>query len=94
MFFYTSEFLFTTRVTRLGDFSPTGPLFPLGSLLENYRSSQNSGLFLSTVEIMHKILQKMGGILGDIFQKNSSGQPGVDVMITIFCDFYPFSAKK
>jgi hypothetical protein len=21
-------------------------------------------------------------------------RPGVDVMITIFCDFYPFSAKK
>jgi hypothetical protein len=21
-------------------------------------------------------------------------QPGVDVMITIFCDFYPFLAKK
>jgi hypothetical protein len=25
---------------------------------------------------------------------DSSGHPGVDVMITIFCDFYPFSAKK
>jgi hypothetical protein len=35
----------------------------------------------------------LGYILGDFFT-NSSGHPGVDVMITIFRNFYPFSAKK
>jgi hypothetical protein len=36
----------------------------------------------------------LGFILADIFCTNSSGHPGVDVMITIFCDFCQFSAKK
>jgi hypothetical protein len=38
----------------------------------------------------------MGGLgtFWAIFFTNSSGHPGVDVMIKIFCDFSQFSAKK
>jgi hypothetical protein len=28
------------------------------------------------------------------FFLSAKGRPGVDVMITLFCDFYQFSAKK
>jgi hypothetical protein len=43
---------------------------------------------------MHKLLTKnaMGYILCDFF--TNSGHPGVDVMITVFCDFRQFPAKK
>jgi hypothetical protein len=41
------------------------------------------------------ILKKNGfwPFLGDFFS-NSSGHPGVDVMITIFCDFRQFFRRK
>jgi hypothetical protein len=34
------------------------------------------------------------GLRFGLFFANLSGRPGVDVMITIFCDFRQFSAKK
>jgi hypothetical protein len=39
---------------------------------------------------VHLVTLVMGCILGGFLQKSS----GVDVMITIFCDFRPFSAKN
>jgi hypothetical protein len=46
-------------------------------------------LLYSTVMLTF-IKNKLGYILGDFFPNSS----GVDVMITIFCDFRPFSTKK
>jgi hypothetical protein len=39
-------------------------------------------------------LYPFGTLLPGIIYQEKSGNPGVDVMITIFCDFWQFSAKK
>jgi hypothetical protein len=62
--------------------------------------------FFSKTNVMIKFLQKLAVVLGKkatifspifsakIFQKIIASVPGVDVMITILCDFCQFSAKK
>jgi hypothetical protein len=41
----------TVRVTKLGEFSPIGPFFTLGSFSENYRNTQKIRLLFSSVLI-------------------------------------------
>jgi hypothetical protein len=79
------------RVTRLGEFSPIGLFWAAFSKL-----TKEAKIFGVSVSTAHKsyvlVLTKngVGYILSDFFTNPS----GVDVMITIFCDFSQFSAKK
>jgi hypothetical protein len=47
------------RVTRLGEFSPIGLLFSLGSLLKITEVAQHSGLLFSSFQFIYKFWQKM-----------------------------------
>jgi hypothetical protein len=49
------------RVTRLGEFSPTGRLFSMGSFFENYKSSPNLGATFSTEKVEHYFFKKWVG---------------------------------
>jgi hypothetical protein len=80
------------RVTRLAEFSPIGPLFSLGSFLKNTEVAQVFGLLFPAVKKYVLIFpyNGLGYTMSDFFSNLS----GVDVMITIFCDFCQFSAKQ
>jgi hypothetical protein len=54
--------------------------------------AQSVGLLFSTASLNFD--KKSFGLHFGQFFTNSSGHPGVDVMITIFGDFCLFSAKK
>jgi hypothetical protein len=71
--------VFETRVTRLGNFSPTGYFFPLGIFLKITKVAPYFGLLFSTENVVYYILQKNGldFILGDFFA-STSGHPGRD----------------
>jgi hypothetical protein len=83
----------------LGEFSPNAWLFPSGTYLKitdsdstNYKSSPHLWATLSNRLILCINFDKNGlDYISDDFFINSSG---VDVMITIFCIFCQFSAKK
>jgi hypothetical protein len=66
-------------VTRLGEFSPIGRLFPSGSFFENYRNSTNNWATFFRYESCVLIFTRngMGYILGDFFT-NVSGHPVPD----------------
>jgi hypothetical protein len=61
--------LLTGSATRLGEFSPTGWVFTLGSFLENFKSRQKN---LAT--FYHRKKLSLGYILGDSLT-NASGHP-------------------
>jgi hypothetical protein len=88
-----------TRVTRLGEFSPKVWLLTLGSGLKITKAANFYGVLFPMVPVIINLTKNgLGYILGDFFT-NSSGHPachcaGTGVMITIFCDFWQFSAKK
>jgi hypothetical protein len=50
------------RVTRLGEFSPIGRLFSLGSLLKITEVAQHSGLLFSSFQFLYKFRQKMAWV--------------------------------
>jgi hypothetical protein len=66
----------TTRVTRLGEFSPIGRLFSLGSSSKNCRSSQIfwATIFCGKNYLLALTTTGLGYILGYFF-KNASGHP-------------------
>jgi hypothetical protein len=72
----------------MGEFLPTVSLFTWG-LFTLQKWPKFLGLLFRGYVCNYDI-NVFGYILGDFFANTS----GVDVMITIFCDFYPFSAKK
>jgi hypothetical protein len=69
-------------------------LFTLGSYLKITEVVHVFGNLIPRLNLcINQDYNGLGYILGDFFAK-SSGQPGVDVMITVFCDFRQFSAQK
>jgi hypothetical protein len=75
----TSIFLFllsytTTRVTRLGEFSPVGRLITLVIFVKMTEIAQIIGLHFSTVKVAYWFSQKNGFIVGYFFT-NASGHP-------------------
>jgi hypothetical protein len=74
-------------VARLGEFLPFGRLFTLGTFLNLASRKHFLASFLNCIHFD----KKMVGLYFVCFYRNSSG---VDVMITIFCDFCQFSDEK
>jgi hypothetical protein len=60
----------------LGEFSPSGRLFPLGNAFKNYRNNPNEKLLFSTAKFVLNLFYKngLGYILGVVFT-NSSDRP-------------------
>jgi hypothetical protein len=78
------------RIFRLlGDFFAYWAIFIFFQLIENYKRSANSWAVF-----FHCIGKKLIGLHFGRILTNSSGHPGVTVMITILCDFCQFSAKN
>jgi hypothetical protein len=73
------------RVTRLGEFSPIGWLFSLGSLSKITELAQILGQLFSNVPVMYLFWQQMG--LGD-FSTNFSGHPVYEAKKTAFNRFF------
>jgi hypothetical protein len=69
-----------TSVTRLGEFSPTGRLFPFGGFIENHRNGPNFVLLFYTVKVIYFL------IFGSFFT-NSSGHPVANVVNYLFLEF-------
>jgi hypothetical protein len=66
------------------NFRPMGVFFTLGSFIKITEGAQNVGLRFRKFRLcINSDKKKLVGL-----------HPGVDVMITIFCDFSQFSAKK
>jgi hypothetical protein len=70
----------------------------LGSLGQFFKTDISSPKFWATVfqsiDYVLILTKKMVRRFWERFFTNSLGHPGTDVMITIFCDFCQFSAKK
>jgi hypothetical protein len=77
------------------NFRPFMWFFTLGSFFGNSEVAKKCRLLSSSVIVASSRFTKnwLCYILGDLLT-NSSGHPGVDVMITIFCNFRQFLAKK
>jgi hypothetical protein len=66
-----------TRVTRLGEFSPIGRLFTLGSVMKITEVAKHFGLLIKTETVMYSFDKKwVGQHFGLLFFSNSSGHPG------------------
>jgi hypothetical protein len=68
---HAQKISFGSRVTRLGEFSPIGRLFTLGSFVENYRRMLKflATFFLSKRHVLILTKNALGYILGDFFHK-------------------------
>jgi hypothetical protein len=84
----------TFWVVHLSKVSPAvSRYFVILSLVNFVKLKWKSQAFGPLEKWCYWIWQNMGYSLGE-FLKKASGHPGVHVMITIFCDFLQFSAKK
>jgi hypothetical protein len=82
----------TKQGDQIGRIKPFWRLFTFRKFFKTYRKSPNSWDTFSLVKAKNLLWQKWYGLhFGRFFSANSSG---TDVMITIFCDFRLFSAKK
>jgi hypothetical protein len=63
-----------SRVTRLGDFWPIGPLFTLGSFLENDRSRSSFVLLISSEKLCINLDKKCVGLHFGLFFQNTDNE--------------------
>jgi hypothetical protein len=83
-------------VTGLVEFLPDGLLFTFDRFWKFNKSSPHFwGYFFPQLRLyIHTVCNVGKNGLGNIFGAFSANASGADVMITIFCDFRQFSAKK